>query len=79
MVFLVFLFSFSVAFLSFKTIIPRLKEVGIVGKNMNSDKQEEIPEMGGLIMSAGFSAGIIAAIALRSFFHIFPLPPKLFL
>ena len=72
MVFLVFLFSFSVAFLSFKTIIPRLKEVGIVGKNMNSKNQEEIPEMGGLMMATGFCAGIISAIALCSFFDLFP-------
>ena len=71
-VLLIFIISYTVTFFIFPTIIPRLKEIGIVGKNMNSDKQEEIPEMGGLIMTAGFSAGIIAAIALRSFFHIFP-------
>ena len=71
-VLLIFIISYTVTFFIFPTIIPRLKEIGIVGKNMNSDKQEEIPEMGGLIMTAGFSAGIIAAIALQSFFHIFP-------
>jgi len=69
MILLVFLSSFLVTFFGFPIIIPRLKKVGIVGKNMNSEKHEEIPEMGGLIMAAGFCAGIIAAIAMTTFFH----------
>jgi len=73
MLFLIVFISFIVSFVSFPIVIPRLKKAGIVGKNMNSKSQEEIPEMGGLIMATGFSAGIIAAIALRTFFHIFPL------
>jgi len=52
-------------------MISRLEEAGIVGKNMNSKAQEEIPEMGGLIMTIGFSAGIILAIALRTFYDVF--------
>lgn len=73
MILLIILISFIVSFISFPIVIPRLKKAGIVGKNMNSESQEEIPEMGGLIMATGFSAGIIAAIALRTFFHTFPL------
>jgi len=38
---------------------------------MNSEKQEEIPEMGGLIIAVGYVAGIIFVIALRTFFDIF--------
>ena len=72
MIFLVFIFSFLVTFFGFPIVIPRLKKAGIVGKNMNSEFQEEIPEMGGLIMATGFSAGIITAISLSTFFHIFP-------
>ena len=72
MLFLIFLISFIVSFIGFPIIIPRLKTAGIVGKNMNSKLKEEIPEMGGLMMAAGFSAGIISTIALRSFFSIFP-------
>jgi UDP-N-acetylglucosamine--dolichyl-phosphate N-acetylglucosaminephosphotransferase len=38
---------------------------------MNSEKQEEITEMGGLIMAAGFGVGIVFAIFLRTFFDLF--------
>ena len=71
MIFLIFLVSFAVSFAGFPVIIPRLKKAGIVGKNMNSEKQEEIPEMGGLVMAAGFGAGIIFTITLRTFFDLF--------
>ena len=71
MVFLIFIVSFAVSFVGFPIIIPRLKKAGIVGKNMNSEKQEEIPEMGGLVIAAGFGAGIIFAIGLRTFFDVF--------
>lgn len=73
MIFLIFIVSFAVSFAGFPIIIPRLKSAGIMGKNMNSEKQEEIPEMGGLVMVAGFGAGIIVAIAFRTFFNIFLL------
>jgi UDP-N-acetylglucosamine--dolichyl-phosphate N-acetylglucosaminephosphotransferase len=71
MVFLILLVSFAVSFAGFPLIIPRLKKAGIVGKNMNSEKQEEIPEMGGLVIAAGFGAGIIFVIFLRTFFDLF--------
>lgn len=69
--FIVFVSSFFVSFLSYRLIIPRFKETGIVGKNMHSENKEEIPEMGGLMLVAGFSAGIIMAIALHTFFDYF--------
>jgi len=53
-------------------MIIRLKKAGIVGKNMNSSIQEEVAEMGGLVMVAGFGAGIFAVIAVKTFFNIFP-------
>ena len=71
MVFLIFLVSFAVSFVGFPIIIPRLKKAGIVGKNMNSEKQEEITEMGGLVIATGFGAGIVFAIGLRTFFDVF--------
>ena len=71
MIFLIFLVSFIVSFVGFPIIIPRLKRAGITGKNMNSEKQEEIPEMGGLVIAAGFGAGIIFVIGLRTFFDVF--------
>ncbi|HAJ34041.1 MAG TPA: hypothetical protein DCK79_11960 [Candidatus Atribacteria bacterium] len=71
MIFLIFLVSFIASFAGFPIIIPRLKKAGIVGKNMNSDKQEEIAEMGGLVIAAGFGVGIVFAIFLRTFFDLF--------
>ena len=63
--------SFITTFLSFPVIIPRLKKAGIVGRNMNSGLQEEIPEMGGMVMVIGFGMGIIVAIAAKTFYNIF--------
>ena len=71
MIFLIFLVSFMASFIIFPVIIPRLKRAGIVGKNMNSEEKEEVAEMGGLITAAGFGAGIVVAIALRTFFNLF--------
>jgi UDP-N-acetylglucosamine--dolichyl-phosphate N-acetylglucosaminephosphotransferase len=71
MVFLIFIISFVVSFAGFPIVIPRLKRAGIVGKNMNSEKQEEIAEMGGLVIAAGFGAGIVFTIFLRTFFDLF--------
>jgi UDP-N-acetylglucosamine--dolichyl-phosphate N-acetylglucosaminephosphotransferase len=71
MIFLIFMVSFIVSFIGFPIVIPRLKKTGVVGKNMNSESQEEIPEMGGLVIAIGFGAGIVATIFLRTFFDIF--------
>lgn len=71
MVFLIFVVSFAVSFAGFPIVIPRLKKAGIVRKNMNSEKQEEIAEMGDLIIAAGFGVGIVFAIFLRTFFDLF--------
>jgi UDP-N-acetylglucosamine--dolichyl-phosphate N-acetylglucosaminephosphotransferase len=71
MVFLIFVISFIVSFIYFPIVIPRLKKAGVVGKNMNSESQEEIPEMGGLVIAIGFGAGIVTTIFLRTFFDIF--------
>jgi UDP-N-acetylglucosamine--dolichyl-phosphate N-acetylglucosaminephosphotransferase len=38
---------------------------------MNSEKQEEIAEMGGLVIAASFGAGMVFAIFLRTFFDLF--------
>jgi len=71
MVFLIFIVSFAACFVGFPIVIPRLKKAGIVGKNMNSEKKEEIAEMGGLVIAAGFGVGIVFAIFLRTFFDLF--------
>ena len=68
----ILLISFLASFVLFPAMIIRLKKAGIVGKNMNSSIQEEVAEMGGLVMVAGFGAGIFAVIAVKTFFNIFP-------
>lgn len=68
---LVFAVSFLVSFAGFTIMIPRFKEEGIVGKNINSLHKEEIAEMGGLMIVAGFSAGVILIISLKTFLELF--------
>jgi UDP-N-acetylglucosamine--dolichyl-phosphate N-acetylglucosaminephosphotransferase len=68
----ILLISFITSFVLFPIMIFRLKKAGIVGKNMNSATQEKVAEMGGLVIVAGFAAGIFAVIATNTFFDIFP-------
>lgn len=72
MLILILLISFIISFILFPSMIFRLKKAGIVGKNMHSAIQEEVAEMGGLVMVAGFGAGIFAVIAVKTFFNILP-------
>jgi UDP-N-acetylglucosamine--dolichyl-phosphate N-acetylglucosaminephosphotransferase len=55
------------AFFTFHLLIPRLKRVGIVGRDMNKPGGLEVPEMGGLGIIVGFASGLILAIALKTF------------
>ncbi len=71
MLILILLISFLVSFALFPAMIIRLKKAGIVGKNMNSALHEEVAEMGGLVVVAGFGAGIFTVIAVKTFFNIF--------
>jgi len=64
------LISFLASFVLFPAMIFRLKKAGIVGKNMNSKTKEEMAEMGGLVIVAGFGAGIFTIIAINTFFDI---------
>ena len=72
MLILILLISFIISFILFPSMIFRLKKAGIVGKNMHSATQEEVAEMGGLVVVAGFGAGIFTVIAVKTFFNIFP-------
>ena len=65
------LISFLVSFVLFPTMIFQLKQAGIVGKNMNKKTEEEIAEMGGLVIVAGFGAGIFTLMAFHTFFDVF--------
>lgn len=68
----ILLVSFFTSIILFPIMIFRLKKAGIVGKNMNSEKQEEVAEMGGLVIIAGFGSGIFIVITVKTFFHLFP-------
>jgi UDP-N-acetylglucosamine--dolichyl-phosphate N-acetylglucosaminephosphotransferase len=67
----ILLISFLASFVLFPAMIIRLKKAGIVGKNMNSAIQEEVAEMGGLVIVVGFGAGIFTVIAVKTFLNIF--------
>jgi len=53
-------------------LVPRLRQAGILGKDMHKPDQSEIPEMGGLAIVVGFGAGILLTAAIVSFFDVFP-------
>ncbi|MCS7239921.1 MAG: hypothetical protein NZ651_01545 [Candidatus Bipolaricaulota bacterium] len=48
-------------------LIPKLRAAGVLGKDLHKPGQPEIPEMGGLAFLAGFTAGVLLAIALEAF------------
>ena len=66
-----FLCAFMVSYFSFPVVIPALKRAGITGKDLHKPGQPEIAEMGGLVTVAGFCAGILLVIALKTFVHLF--------
>jgi len=68
-VILIFTVSFVIPFGVFPKAINQLKKAGIVGKDVNKPDEPRIAEMGGLVTVAGFSAGVIVAVALRTFSH----------
>ncbi len=67
----VLLVSFVVTFVAHGALIPALKRARITGRDLHKPGQPEVAEMGGLSIVLGFSAGIILAIALRSFTGLF--------
>lgn len=48
-------------------LIPRLKRFGMVGKDLNKEGKPEVAEMGGIVVVAGFTAGVLLAIMLNTF------------
>jgi UDP-N-acetylglucosamine--dolichyl-phosphate N-acetylglucosaminephosphotransferase len=66
-----FVVALAVSFFSFPLIIPRLIRAGITGKDVNKPGQPEIANIGGLVIVAGFSVGILLIIALITFTDLF--------
>ncbi len=61
------LISFLVTFIFTILLIPRLKRFNIVGQDINKPKKPIVPEMGGIAIVAGFTAGILFAVFANSF------------
>jgi UDP-N-acetylglucosamine--dolichyl-phosphate N-acetylglucosaminephosphotransferase len=61
------LISYLVTFSLTKVLIPKLKKAGITGKDENKPNPPDIPEMGGIAIVSGFSAGLLLAIFFGSF------------
>lgn len=59
--------SFLVTFVFTRLLIPRLARAGITGMDENKPGQPAVPEMGGIAIVAGFSAGMLLAIFFNSF------------
>jgi len=63
--------SFSAAFVAFRVAIPAFRRRGLVGRDMHKPDLPLVPEMGGLILVGGFSAGILLIIAYNTFLSHF--------
>ncbi len=62
------LFGFLVSFFSLPFWIKRARRVGLTGKDMHKTKKEEVAEAGGVCVIMGFILGILAYIAVRTFY-----------
>ncbi len=61
------LIALLVTFILTKTLIPRLKAAGMTGGDENKLDSPQTPEMGGIAIVAGLSAGLLLAIFFQSF------------
>jgi UDP-N-acetylglucosamine--dolichyl-phosphate N-acetylglucosaminephosphotransferase len=64
---LIFLVSILTTYSFSILIIPRLRSFGFVGKDVNKEGAPKVPEMGGISIIVGFSAGVLLAIMLNTF------------
>ncbi len=64
---LIFLISICTTYVFSTLLIPRLRQFGFVGRDVNKEGKPEIPEMGGISIIVGFSAGVLLAIMLNTF------------
>lgn len=68
--FIVFAVAFLCAYWVMPFLIKKLLFAGITGKDVHKKGGPEIPEMGGLAVVVGFIAGIMAAVAMYTFFGL---------
>jgi UDP-N-acetylglucosamine--dolichyl-phosphate N-acetylglucosaminephosphotransferase len=62
-----------VSFCIFPLVIPALERAGITTKDLHKPGKPDIATMGGLVMVAGFSSGILLMVALQSFTNLFDI------
>ncbi|MFB6272542.1 MAG: hypothetical protein ABEL51_06575 [Salinibacter sp.] len=67
MILAVFVLSLLASLLSFRVLVPRLRESGLTGRDMHKRAKPEIPEMGGLGIVAGLVPGVLLAVAMHVF------------
>ena len=69
---IIILLSILVSILTTFFILPlwikRAKKAGLVGKDMNKFKSQDIAEAGGIVVTAGFILGVLTYIAIRTFY-----------
>lgn len=68
-----FILTFAVTYFVTTKMIPRLAKAGITGADENKEGSPQIPEMGGLAILAGFTAGVLAILYFDSFATTFEL------
>ncbi len=61
--------SFGVTHVFTYFLIPRLRRFNITGKDVNKPDTPVTPEMGGIAIVAGFTAGMLLAVFMNSFFN----------
>lgn len=71
MIIVQFIASMLASIIATGLLLPRLRRAGIVGKDMHKQGLPTVPEMGGLAVVTGFGVGILLALAMMSFFHLF--------
>ncbi len=64
--------SLAATLVSTMVLIRLCARAGIVGRDLNKTGRPEIPEMGGLAIVAGFSAGVLFTLGAVSFLRLFP-------
>lgn len=70
--------AFVVSYFITEKLLPRLRGAGITGGDENKEGKPETPEMGGLAIVAGFTAGILLIIYLNTFaMELFGINPQL--
>ncbi len=63
---LLFLVSFSITYIFTYYLIPRLKRMGMVGKDVNKIEKNEVAEMGGISIVAGVMASILLLVFINT-------------